>query len=265
MDAALSLLLHLSYQHYITFILIWGALGITASIVIYLLGELPISSKKDNLSGRWLGSINKKAGWMIMETPILISVIYFHLASIDLFNISTLMVFFFIIHYINRALIYPQRIKTSGKRMPVSSMFYSMVFYSINGYLIGYYFGAFKAYPVEWLWDPRFLFGLLLFVSGFFINVQSDNILIHLRKPGETDYKIPQGGFFRWVSCPNYFGEIIEWTGFAIMTWSLPGLIYALWVGLPLISQALQAHQWYREKFPDDYPKERKAVLPFIL
>jgi hypothetical protein len=29
-------------------------------------------------------------------------------------------------------------------------------------------------------------------------------------------YKIPQGGLFRWLSCPNLVGEMIEWIGFAI-------------------------------------------------
>ncbi len=265
MNEVLSALLNVSYAHYMIFLLLWGALGIVAGIGVYFIGDLPISSKKDNLSHRWLGSIDKKKGWMIMETPILISVIYFHLASVESIHVASFMVLAFVIHYLNRALIYPQRIKTKGKRMPVSTMSYSMIFYAINGYLIGYYFGAFKNYSMEWLWDPRFMIGLLMFATGFFINIQSDNILINLRKPGETAYKIPEGGCFRWVSCPNYFGEIVEWTGFAIMTWSLPGLVYALWVGLPLMSQALLAHRWYVETFAEEYPKSRKAVLPFIL
>lgn len=265
MDFVLTFLLNISLENYTFFLLLWGALGIIAGIATYFAGDLPISSKKDNLSGRWLGSIDKKKGWMIMETPILISVLFFHLASVKTIHVASLMVLAFVIHYVNRALIYPQRIKANGKRMPVSTMTNSMIFYTINGYLIGYYFGAFKTYPTEWLWDPRFIIGMLMFVAGFLINIQSDNILINLRKPGETEYKIPEGGCFRWVSCPNYFGEIIEWTGFAIMTWSLPGLVYALWVGLPLMSQALLAHRWYVETFAEKYPKSRKAVIPYLL
>ena len=95
------------------------------------------------------------------------------------------------------------------------------------------------------------------------INWQSDNILIHLRKLGEKGYKIPHGGFFKWISCPNHFGEIIEWTGFAIMTWSLSGLSFAIWTAVNLIPRALDHHKWYKDTF-SDYPQKRKAVIPFL-
>lgn len=72
---------------------------------------------------------------------------------------------------------------------------------------------------IDWTKDPRFCIGWVVLVVGFLINVSSDNILIHLRQPGETGYKIPRGGLFRYVSCPHYLGEIIEWTGFALLSW----------------------------------------------
>jgi steroid 5-alpha reductase family enzyme len=96
------------------------------------------------------------------------------------------------------------------------------------------------------------------------INIQSDNILIRLRKSTELGYQIPKGGFFRFVSCPNFFGEIIEWTGFAIMAWSLPALSFAIWTFINLVPRGVDHHKWYKRKF-GDYPKERKAVLPFLV
>jgi steroid 5-alpha reductase family enzyme len=95
--------------------------------------------------------------------------------------------------------------------------------------------------------------------------VASDNILIKLRAPGETGYKIPHGGLFRYVSCPNYLGEIVEWIGFAMMAWSLPGAIYATWVSLTLFSTALVTHRCYREQFEDSYPENRKAIAPYLV
>ena len=56
----------------------------------------------------------------------------------------------------------------------------------------------------EWLLDPRFLLGVGIFLLGLATNIHSDYILINLRKPGETGYKIPTGGMFEYVSAANY-------------------------------------------------------------
>ena len=63
---------------------------------------------------------------------------------------------------------------------------------------------------------------------------------------------------------PNYLGECIEWLGWAIMTWSFSGFVFALWTTFNLLPRALKHHSWYKEKF-NDYPKERKAIIPKIL
>ncbi|MEX2589838.1 MAG: hypothetical protein WD334_06510, partial [Chitinophagales bacterium] len=74
----------------------------------------------------------------------------------------------------------------------------------------------------------------------------------------------PNGGLFRYVSSPNLFGEIIEWTGWALMTWSMPTLSFAIWTWANLLPRALDHHRWYNSYFKE-YPKERKAVIPFVL
>ena len=258
-------LTQIDLQTFNQYVIYWGALGFLSALAIHFLKLLPISSRADNSVLGFLGNIDKKLGWIIMEVPVLIVVIYFYATGKNPINVSIVMVGVFVFHYINRALIYPYRIKAAGKTMAVSMMLSSMTFYIINGYVIGYYFGTLKEYPIEWLWDPRFIVGLVLFMTGFIINVTSDNILMNLRSPGETGYKIPHGGFFKYVSCPNYFGEILEWIGFAVMTWCLPGVIYAVWVALPLFAQALGAHRWYVEKFADEYPANRKAIIPGLI
>ena len=255
----------LSLSSYNTFLLYWVGLSLISSLLLHFSKELPISNRIENKKMRLLGSIDKKTGWVIMEIPILLVVCYFFFQGQNELNVSVIMVGVFCVHYFNRAIIFPQRIKVKGKTMPVASMISSMIFYIINGYLIGHYFGHLKEYPIEWLYDLRFIIGLTLFILGFVINIQSDNILINLRGPGETDYKIPHGGFFKYVSCPNYTGECIEWVGFAIMTWSIPGLVYATWVVLPLLIQSRGSHQWYIDTFKNEYPKERKAIIPFVL
>jgi 3-oxo-5-alpha-steroid 4-dehydrogenase 1 len=261
----MNYLTSLDLPTYTTFIYMWGALGLLSPLAIHLTRMLPMSSRLENQPIARLGSIDKKLGWIIMETPILIAVAYFYLNGSNPLNASAAVVFVFFFHYVHRALIFPHRIKVAGKTLPIATVVASMTFYTINGYLVGHYFGSLREYPIEWLYDPRFLLGTALFVAGFAINVSSDSILINLRAPGESDYKIPQGGLFKYVSCPNFLGEIIEWIGFAILSWSLPGVVYALWVSLTLFATALGTHRWYLERFGDRYPRERRAIIPYLI
>ena len=92
-------------------------------------------------------------------------------------------------------------------------------------------------------------------------NRQADHTLRSLRRPGKSGYRIPHGGLYRWVSCPNYLGEIVEWTGWAVMTWSLAGLSFAVWAAANLAPRAWAHHAWYRKYFAE-YPPERRALLP---
>jgi 3-oxo-5-alpha-steroid 4-dehydrogenase 1 len=54
------------------------------------------------------------------------------------------------------------------------------------------------------------------------------------------------------------------WTGFAIFTWGLPGLFILLITAANLVPRALSTHRWYHARF-DDYPKARKALIPYLL
>jgi hypothetical protein len=262
---AVDFLTRVDLQTFTTFVYAWGALGIVSALAVHLTRQLPVSSRIEGRALGRLGSIDKKLGWIIMETPILISVSWYYLTGRNPLDASVVVVGAFVVHYIHRALIFPHRIKVKGKRMPVVTVVAVMVFCTVNGYMIGYYFGSLREMPIEWLRDPRFGLGATLFVAGFVLNLKSDAALIKLRAPGESGYAIPRGGPFEYVSCPNFLGEIVEWIGFAIMSWSLPGAVWAAWVSLMLISAGLATHRWYREHFGEAYPPERRAILPFVL
>ena len=51
---------------------------------------------------------------------------------------------------------------------------------------------------------------------------------------------------------------------FALMTWSLAGLSFMIWTMANLVPRAIKGHQWYHDKF-ESYPKNRKAIFPFII
>ena len=140
----------------------------------------------------------------------------------------------------------------------------AMAFNTWNGYLNGHWLGVHAAeYSAAWMGHFHFVAGLICFAAGFAINVHSDEILLRLRRGTETGYAIPRGGLFRFVSCPNYFGELVEWSGWALMTWSPAGLVFALWTAANLVPRARSHHRWYRTEFAD-YPRERKAIIPFV-
>jgi steroid 5-alpha reductase family enzyme len=140
----------------------------------------------------------------------------------------------------------------------------AILFNIINGFSFGYYFTHFGNYTNAWLGDPRFITGFGIFLIGLIMNWKADNILINLRTPTETSYKIPNGWLFNKVSCANLFGELIEWCGFAILCWNLPAFTFFIWTAANLIPRALAHHKWYKEKF-NDYPQSRKAIIPWVL
>ena len=150
--------------------------------------------------------------------------------------------------------------------MPLYVVASAFFFTSINSYLNGRYLFSFAPPHLassSWTSDPRFFIGIALFVAGYAINQWADHVLFHLRKPGETGYKIPRGGLYELISCPNYLGEIIEWSGWAILTWSPAGLLFALWTIANLLPRARSNHRWYKERFPE-YPAKRRAIIPLL-
>ena len=108
------------------------------------------------------------------------------------------------------------------------------------------------------------LVGTLLFVAGFVSHVRSDQILRRLRADHGPGYHIPKGFLYRWVSCPNYLGEMVQWFGFALALQSLAGFSFALWTTANLLPRALRHHQWYLNRF-EDYPSDRRALIPGLL
>jgi len=213
----------------------------------------------------WGILIGNRIGWIIMESPaLLVFAGFFLFGSAKHTPVTWVFFSLWVIHYIHRTLIFPFRIRTKGKKMPIAIVLMAFGFNLVNGYINGYYLGSLASYSDTWMTDPRFIAGIIMFTSGLAINWQSDTILIHLRRPNETGYVIPKKGLFRYISCPNHFGEIIEWIGFAVMTWSTPALAFAVWTFVNLLPRALHHHKWYKSTFPD-YPSKRKALVPFIL
>lgn len=213
----------------------------------------------------WGPSISNRLGWILMESPS--AGLFFGLFLVGSVP-KTLTAFCFLImweaHYVHRAFIYPFRIPNAKKNLPWTIPLMGIVFNTGNAYINGgYLFELSGGYPLSWLGQPRTIIGIIVFLTGFGINLWSDQILRSLKTHSEDDYQIPHGGLFHWVSCPNYLGEIIEWVGWAIATWSLPGLSFAIWTLANLVPRARAHHVWYHRHF-ESYPSRRKALIPGI-
>ncbi len=210
--------------------------------------------------------MDNRTGWVLMEIVSLLFFAGFFLGGSNE-KTSPMWVFFilWVGHYVNRSFIYPFRTKTSGKKISVVIVLSAIIFNTINGWSNGYYLGTLcDPYSSAWFYSPQFIGGIAIFIVGLYINIKSDNYLLSLRKPGEKGYQIPKGGLFKYLSCPNHFGEILEWAGFAILSWNIAAAGFAIWTAANLIPRAVSHHKWYIENF-DHYPRLRKAIIPFIL
>lgn len=159
--------------------------------------------------------------------------------------------------------IFPLLIR-GGKPTPFVVFLMALLFCVVNGYLQMRFLTEYAVFPANWTQDPRFLVGVAVFFLGMGINIHSDGVLRNLRKPGTTGYFIPNGGLFEFVSGANFFGEILEWAGFAIASWSLIPLSFALFTFCNIGPRGAQHHEWYLKTFGDKYPRHRRAVIPFV-
>ncbi|MBS1151314.1 MAG: 3-oxo-5-alpha-steroid 4-dehydrogenase [Myxococcaceae bacterium] len=234
----------------------WIILG-TASVVFPVLFFIPAPYGRYQRRG-WGPSMPSRAAWLLMES---VSVFLFAWAFLTMSPFhdepaALWLAGLWLLHYLQRAFIYPLKMRDPGKGTPLLTVAMAVVFNSLNAISNG------AALAPRTL-DLKVVLGALIFFAGFAINLHSDAVLRGLRKPGESGYAIPYGGLYKWVSCPNYLGELLEWTGFAIAAWTFPALAFAVFTFANLFPRAIAHHRWYREKFPD-YPKDRTAIIPFL-
>lgn len=184
------------------------------------------------VNGKWGPSVDNRLGWVLMESPVFIAMCILWWHSGRRWDAVPFCFFLlFQLHYFQRSFIFPLLIRGKG-RMPVGIILMGVVFNVLNALMQGgwiFYVSPEGRYPVSWFYTPQFIVGVLMFASGMVVNIHSDSVIRGLRKPGDTGYYLPRGGLFRYVNSANYFGELLQWTGFAVMTWSWAGAVFAWW------------------------------------
>ena len=239
---------------------IWTGISIIAFIVL-LFKSAPYG--RHSMSS-WGPSMPSRLGWILMESPavyLMLLFMFYFSSSLGVVEIAFIAIW--MVHYVHRSFVWPLRAKLEGKRITLIVVLLAATFNLVNVYIQGSWIFIHGIYEKEWLLSPFFIVGLLVFLIGLYINIKSDNILMELRKEHGSGYHIPNGFLYNKVSCPNYFGEILEWLGWFIMTLSPAGLVFLIWTMANLIPRAKSNHEWSIENI-EGYPKDRKKVIPYL-
>ena len=217
---------------------------------------------------KWGPSVDNRLGWVLMEAPVFVAMLllwWFSDRRTD--PVRLIFLLLFELHYFHRSFIFPLQIR-GHSLMPFSIILRGALFNTLNAFMQGgwiFYLSPDEFYPANWLTSLPFILGTAIFVFGMSVNIGSDTIIRHLRQPGDTAHYLPKGGMFRYVTSANYFGEFVEWVGFAILTWSWSGAVFALWTFANLAPRAARIYDMYSREFPDELDTSKtKRMIPFI-
>lgn len=259
---------HLFYDYFL--------LGMTIlAVLVFIFLQFITAPYGMTFSNNWGISVRSNLGWMVMEVPVFIAMFFFYLFSLAYpevgkpFNMVTFIIFIlFQVHYLQRSFIFPLLMRGTSK-MPISIVALGFFFNVCNAIMQGgwlFFFCPDDAYTIAWLHSPQFIIGTVLFFVGMVINMQADKIIRNLRKDDrDNNYYIPRGWLFGKINSANYFGEMLEWIGFAILMWSPSGLVFALWSFANIVPRAKAVYQRYILFFGDEFlALKRHKIFPFI-
>jgi very-long-chain enoyl-CoA reductase len=164
-------------------------------------------------------------------------------------------------HYIRRVLETQIDVRATDTIDVLKAFSLSFYYWFLYGYLVGVN-----------IFSPDFnsSFGLdkivyaILFLISEFNNYMCHNILRDLKVVNKGKRGIPTGNMFKYVSCANYFWEILSWVFFWLIANTMTSALFILWSIISMTYLAVSKHNNYVSNF-DNYPKNRTAIIPFIL
>ncbi len=257
------------------YIYLWVMIGL--AVIVFISLYFVDAGYGRFTSSKWGKAINNKLAWFLMEFPIFLAMIILWICSphrSDVVPIVFLLIFE--IHYFQRSLIFPWKMRGNSK-MSLAVMFMGIAFNILNAFMQGYwiFFESYNANyhvlglsytDIAWLWSPQFIIGVTIFFCGFYVNRRSDNIIRNLRKDdNDTKHYLPSGFMFEHVTCANYLGELMEWLGFAILTWSISGLVFFLWTFANLVPRSNSIYKKYKAEYSEEIERKKlKRIFPYI-
>ncbi|OBS82393.1 hypothetical protein A6R68_23618 [Neotoma lepida] len=240
-----------------------------------------VSSPYGRYSSKYPGrQVPARLAWFLQELPSMVWPLYecarpaaARLGSLP----NRVLLAMFLIHYVQRTLVFPVLIR-GGKDTPLVVFASAVLFCTFNGYLQSRYLSQFAVYAEDWVAHPCFLTGqdgrpnpgilipLMLNHMLYYRELENSRKLhpessfLTTLQIGSRETVVPHGeffqteplvsprGLFEYVSAANYFGEIMEWCGFALASWSLQGGVFALFTFSTLFTRAKQHHHHTKNK-----------------
>lgn len=216
----------------------------------------------------WGWSVPNKVGWVLMEAPSFVVMgLGAWKAGVEAYTPQAVFVGLFMLHYFQRSFVFPLLMKGKS-RMPLAIMAMGILFNVVNVTLLAASFfncalpGKYE--PATFWTNPLPWVGLIIFFIGMAINLHADHVIRNLRKPGDTRHYLPEKGFYRYVTSANYFGELVEWTGFALLTASPAAWVFVWWTAANLVPRADAIYKRYCEEFGKQAVGSRKRIIPYI-
>jgi len=254
------------YDHMLIIMTILG-------VCVFIILQFVTPAYGMTFNNRWGISIRSNLGWFIMEAPVFFAMLVLYFISLYFnirpFNIVTFVMFFFFeFHYFQRSFIFPLLMRGQSK-MPLSIIITGVVFNTCNAIMQGgwlFFFSPVDAYPISWFWSPQFIIGTLIFLFGMVVNLHADRVIRNLRKNDmDNNYYLPHGWMFKHISSANYLGEILEWAGFAILTWSVSGLVFLIWTFANIVPRSKAVYERYTQFFGEEFTSQKRyKIFPGI-
>ncbi|KAH9487558.1 Steroid 5-alpha-reductase det2 [Bulinus truncatus] len=248
-------------------LIILGFVVALATIIGQWINPAPYG-RHEKANVNWGPMIPQRLGHMLSDAipgVFLFSLVFFLYSSEENDKKILNYIFYsiFLCHTVHRGILHPLIMRYKNPKVAVGIVLGggipNLLYHWLNANHI-----AVADYHYYYYYDPRFILGVLAYFIGFAINRWADWRLRSLRKTkGNKGYYIPHGGLFELVSCPNYFGEFIQWIGWTLATWSLAGFVWACFSSATFFARSRHNHQWYKDHF-QDYPPTRKALIPFL-
>lgn len=196
-----------------------------------------------------------------------------------------------VLHYLYRALLSPLLNPSMSPIHPLiitaGWSFQLLNALSLAGFLGGHAHTTTSSWHAAPHSSPRMALGLAIWAAGFAGTVWHDDALREVRRAArrqqhqqrasaadgkeklgvEKLYVIPEAGLFRWVLCPHYLCEWVEWAGFWVMCGAgcVPARSFVVNEVASMLPRALQVRRWYVARFGEAKVAGRRAVLPGLL